>query len=229
MQEIIISVEGIDGVGKGTQAKRLYERLLADGLEAELVSFPRYDTFFGKMVGDYLNGVFGTLEEVPVKFPTLLYALDRWQFWKNRDRRTRQGPFVFVVDRYVPSNIAHQSVKLPVSKRRDFVAWASSMEYEILSTPKPTVVILLDLPVQLAVQQVLQKPRRTYTDKGQDLHERDAEYLHLVRSAFLAFCEQDPSARIVKCDEGGEVRAVADIAEEVWRIAQDAIWRCEAR
>ncbi len=227
MQEVLISIEGIDGVGKGTQARQLYERLLSEGVDAELVSFPRYDTFFGKLVGAYLNGDFGALDVVPVEYATLLYALDRWHFWHTRAPRDQPHRSVLVIDRYVPSNIAHQSVKVPAPKKGSFAEWTTALEYEVFSTPKPTVVILLDLPVRLAARQVLKKPRRSYTDQGQDIHERDGEYLQLVRSAFLAFCENDPTARIVKCEDGEAVRPVDDIAAEVWQIARAAICDCE--
>ena len=66
---MLIAIEGIDGSGKGTQARQLYDHLIAEDTSAALLSFPRYsDTVFGGLIGDYLNGRFGTLEQVHPKW-----------------------------------------------------------------------------------------------------------------------------------------------------------------
>jgi len=62
---VLIAIEGIDGSGKGTQAKRLLDRLLATGVSATLISFPRYSlTHLGRTIGRFLNGEFGALNVV---------------------------------------------------------------------------------------------------------------------------------------------------------------------
>ena len=49
---MLIDIEGIDGSGKGTQARLLCDRLHQSGVSATLVSFPRYEaTLFGRAVG----------------------------------------------------------------------------------------------------------------------------------------------------------------------------------
>jgi len=48
----IIAFEGIDGTGKTVQLQRQYERLTNErGLFVKTISFPKYDSFFGKEVG----------------------------------------------------------------------------------------------------------------------------------------------------------------------------------
>ncbi len=49
------------------------------------ISFPRYESSFGKLVARYLNGEFGSLETVDPHFSALLYAGDRLEA-KARDR-----------------------------------------------------------------------------------------------------------------------------------------------
>jgi dTMP kinase len=62
---MLIDIEGIDGSGKGTQARVLCDRLKAIGVSTTLVSFPRYDsTLFGRAVGEFLDGQFGPLDAV---------------------------------------------------------------------------------------------------------------------------------------------------------------------
>ncbi len=57
----LIALEGIDGSGKRTQLDLLAGALDARGLPTFRISFPRYESFYGKLVGQYLNGEFGTL------------------------------------------------------------------------------------------------------------------------------------------------------------------------
>ncbi len=77
-QGLLIAIEGIDGSGKGTQAARLQASLTRRGLKAALISFPRYqETFFGARIGDFLNGRFGSLEEVHPFLAATLFAGDR--------------------------------------------------------------------------------------------------------------------------------------------------------
>src|SRR5262249_54560321 len=106
---MLIDIEGIDGSGKGTQAGRLWERLIASGVSATLVSFPRYDaTLFGKAVGEFLNGEFGALDKVHPLIVSLLFAGDRFESKAYLLDKMRSSDVV-VLDRYVPSNVAHQA------------------------------------------------------------------------------------------------------------------------
>ena len=77
---MLIAIEGIDGSGKGTQAKLLLDRLLAANVSAALVSFPRYSlTHFGRTIGRFLNGEFGALNDVDPHLAATLYASDRFE------------------------------------------------------------------------------------------------------------------------------------------------------
>ncbi|MDC0176507.1 thymidylate kinase, partial [Planctomycetaceae bacterium] len=53
----LVAIEGIDGSGKGTQARQLVDRLTNNGVSTALLSFPRYsETLFGAAIGQFLNG-----------------------------------------------------------------------------------------------------------------------------------------------------------------------------
>ena len=76
----IIAIEGIDGAGKGTQSRQLVERLNASGVNAVGLQFPRYsETTFGAAIGDFLNGRFGSLDQVHPQLAAVLYAGDRFE------------------------------------------------------------------------------------------------------------------------------------------------------
>src|SRR5256885_6694958 len=57
----LIAIEGIDGSGKRTQVDLLTLTLKARGHSVYSTGFPQYDSWFGKMVGQFLNGELGSL------------------------------------------------------------------------------------------------------------------------------------------------------------------------
>ena len=96
----LIVLEGIDSVGKKTQAQELKKFLVDNkGLEVKLTHFPQYDTDFGALVGKYLRGEFGKLDEIPPEIPCLLYALDRYQV-RNQMLQDLLGGVYYIADRY---------------------------------------------------------------------------------------------------------------------------------
>ena len=130
---MLIAIEGIDGSGKGTQTRLLEKRLANEGWGVSMFSFPRYnETFFGREVGNYLDGKFGGLEAVDPKFSSLLYALDRYETAPLIEEALARGNIV-ICDRYVGSNIAHQCARVPKNKVTEMATWiraARNLYYE---------------------------------------------------------------------------------------------------
>ncbi len=219
---MLIAIEGIDGSGKGTQAGRLCERLKASGQAVELLSFPRYTaTRFGKAIGEFLNGRFGSLSEVHPMLASLLYAGDRFE---SREvlRNAIQAHDVVVLDRYVASNIAHQGAKLQGAEREELKDWVETIEFEIFGLPKPDVVILLDLPASAAQKLIAKKAARAYTDKAADLQEADGSYLAEVREVYRQLAVDQPHWKIVPCLKGEALRSIEDISDELFEIVQSS-------
>ena len=55
----LIAIEGLDGSGKETQSKLLYNDLLSQGKNVNLISFPNYSSRSSSLVQMYLEGEFG--------------------------------------------------------------------------------------------------------------------------------------------------------------------------
>ncbi|GAB4144150.1 MAG: dTMP kinase [Planctomycetaceae bacterium] len=213
---MLVAIEGIDGSGKGTQAGRLSESLQAEGLSCQLISFPRYEkTFFGRAVGDFLNGRFGTLEQVDPHLAALLYAGDRWE---SRDELlTATEKFdVVILDRYVASNVAHQGAKKNGEDRRRIVEWILQLEHEVYRLPRADLTFLLDIPVNVAVDLIARKSARSYTDRDADLQEADHAYLAAVRELYRNLAVTDSGwCRISVVDQQNQLRTIEDIQSEI--------------
>ena len=217
---MLVAIEGIDGSGKGTQAKRLHERLRAEGVRAALIGFPRYsETLFGRAIGDFLNGRFGALDQVDPLLVSLLYAGDRLES-RELLRRALADNEVVVLDRYVPSNLAHQGAKRSGAERQRLIEWIEQVEYGIYHLPRADLVILLDVPVETAVRLIGHKQKRDYTDRAADLQEADGTYLAEVRDVYLELSRSRPEWQRLECVRGGELRSVEEIGEEIRGIVR---------
>jgi dTMP kinase len=211
----LVAIEGIDGSGKGTQAQRLLQRLEAEDVPAALLSFPRYEaTFFGRAVGEYLNGAFGSLVQVHPFFASLLFAGDRFE-----SRSLLTGALaandVVVLDRYVASNIAHQAARLDGTGRQRLIEAIEHLEFELYRMPRPDLVVLLDLSVASAQRLIANKPARSYTERTADIQEADADYLTRVRALYLDLACREPNWSVISCERHGSLRPVDEIAEEI--------------
>ncbi len=219
----LIVIEGIDGSGKGTQAQQLTERLIATGRRVQLLSFPRYrETLFGNAIGDFLNGRFGQLDEVHPFLASVLYAADRFESKSVLTDALQQSDIV-VCDRYVPSNLAHQGAKLDGAERDELLRTIERIEFEIFTLPHPSLVVLLDVPVEIAQRNIAAKKPRNYTDKAADLQEADAEYLQRVRDVYLQLESANQNWQRVDSVCSGEQCSIAEIADEIFRRVAAAI------
>lgn len=208
---MMIAIDGIDGTGKGTQAKMLEEYLIKKGFKAEVISFPIYSSFFGKMVSEYLNGVYGSLYSVNPKLSSLLYAQDRHYFFQKKLISANE---ILIFDRYVNSNIAHHSSKIKEEDRKLFIEWIIELEYNINNIPKPDISFILDVEVDNSIKNVAKKKKREYTEATHDLHESNMEYLKETRKVFLSLVNGNDTY-LIKCDNNGILKDQNDIAKEI--------------
>ena len=219
---LLVVIEGIDGSGKGTQSARLRDRLTTRGLRTGLLSFPRYDaTFFGQRIGDFLNGRFGQLNEVDPFLASLLYAGDRLES-KTELMRQLSVCDVLILDRYVPSNIAHQAGKKTGEARRELVGWIEKIEYELFGLPRPDLVVLLDTPTEVSQEFIARKAQRTYTTQAADMQESDTSYLSRVRTAYCELAAERQWAIVPVVNEQG-IRSMDDITEELEKLVDSAL------
>jgi dTMP kinase len=198
MKGKLFVIDGTDASGKATQSKLLADHLRGLQYRVELVSFPRYDSFFGSLVGKYLAGEFGPKESLPPEFCALLYSLDRYDFKPRLERFLGEGKLV-ICDRYSAANFAHQAAKfLDKKSQAAFLKWIKFVESRL---PKPTATIFLDMPIKAAQQLMAGEDRQKDYRQGaaKDLHEADVAYLERTRSIFLLLAKTEKNWLHIKC------------------------------
>ena len=214
---MFVVIEGTDGSGKATQSRLLVEQLQKAGKKVEHVSFPRYETFSGKLVRQYLNGKFGNKESVPIELSSLLFALDRYNFSSQLKKRLSENDVV-VCDRYRASNLAHQAAKIDGEKKRtEFVAWLEGVESRL---PNPDIQLFLDIPVQITEHLMKNRTRK-------DIHEEDAAYLQKTKEAYQHIVSTQPGWQTISCATEKEGKWSVDsretIHEKIWDCVKDKL------
>ncbi len=213
----LVAIEGIDGSGKRTQMDLLHGIIAAGegGHSVYSTAFPQYDSWFGKMVGQFLNGDFGPLDSVDPHFTALLYAGDRFES-KPRLESALQAGKIVLVDRYIGSNLAHQTARVAPDKRAEFRRWIEHLEYGIYDLPREDLILYLRVPPGEAQKLVAKKSARAYTTAKQDILEASLRHLEQAADMYDLLAREAPWVTIECFDAArGTMRSPKEIAQDV--------------
>lgn len=213
-----IVIEGTDGSGKGTQFAKLTKRLTDEGYDVAEFDFPQYDEPSSYFVREYLNGNYGTAEEVGPYTGSLFYALDRYQA-APAIREALDAGKVVIANRFTGSNMAHQGTKFAIpAERRGYFIWNDNLEFEMLKIPRPDKSFVLRVPADTAQQLVDQKEARTYTDKKRDLHEADISHLKRSVEVYDDLCQLFPQDFVrLDCVRDDKLMDIDTIHQLLWQ------------
>lgn len=205
---MLIVLEGLDGAGKSTQVRLLRSYLEGICPKLEYIHFPRYEAgVYGNLIGRFLRGDFGSIDEVHPQLVALLFAEDRHEAAPRMNEILSQGGTV-LLDRYVYSNIAYQCSKLsdPASVE-ELRQWILNTEFNAFSEPKPDLNIFLNVPISFVESRLAEARNgsdRDYLEGASDIHEASIAFQKKVRSMYLKQAEFDAGLTVVDCeDENG--------------------------
>lgn len=217
----LIVIEGLDGSGKGTQSRLLFESIKNTGRDIISVSFPDYSSPSSSLVKMYLSGEFGTEANAVNPFAaSSFYAVDRYASFMKNWKKQYEGGSIILADRYTTSNIVFQLSKMEEKNWDAFIRWVEDFEYTKLGLPKPDLVIYADMPTD--VSQKLLKKRYRGEEEKKDIHERDVEFLNHCRSCGL-YAAEKLGWHIVGCAAEGEPRNINDIHMEILEIIKNKL------
>lgn len=210
-------IEGTDGSGKGTQFDLLGRRLAEAGHDVVIFDFPQYGMPSAYFVEQYLNGNYGTAEEVGPYTGSLFYGLDRYQA-ASAIRQALDSGKIVLCNRFTGSNMAHQGTKFAHSEeRRGFFIWLDNLEFQMLGIPRPDVSVVLRVPAEIAQTLVDQKETRSYTNKKRDLHEADLEHLKKSVEVYDEMCSLFPKDFTrIDCVRTGKLMSIPQVHDLIW-------------
>ena len=178
-----ITLEGGEGTGKSTQAKRLAERLSAAGLEAVLTREPGGSEGAEALRRLLLEGDADRWS--PVSETLLMYAARRDHLEKLIRPALARGAWV-ICDRFFDSTRAYQGAGGGAPE-----ALIATLEAEVVGSDRPDLTLVLDLPVETGLARA---GARTAFDRiearGRDFHQR-------LRRAFLDIAAREPERCVV--------------------------------
>ena len=210
-----IVIEGTDCSGKETQSKLLVEKLTNMGYKAIRLTFPKYDSPTGKIVGGPYLGKKEICEcwfsegavNLDPKVASLYYAADR-KYNEKEIQKYLDDDYFVICDRYVSSNMAHQGSKIKNDEDRfHMYEWIDKLEFWLLNLPKPDKTIFLHVPYTYAVE--LKKNRESL-----DQHETNEEYLKNSEIAYIELSEMY-NWKHINCIKDNKIRTIEDINEEI--------------
>ena len=214
-------IEGTDGSGKGTQSVLFVNRLKEEGYDVVLFDFPRYSEPSSYFVKEYLNGKYGTADEVGPYTGSLFYALDRYQAAHNIREALDAGKIV-IANRFTGSNMAHQGTKFAsAEERRGFFIWLDNLEFQMLDIPRPDKSYVLRVPADIAQKLVDNKEKREYTDKKRDIHEADLAHLQRSVEVYDDLCQLFPKDFTrIDCVRNNQLLNIETVHDMLWKTVE---------
>ncbi|MEO0018985.1 MAG: hypothetical protein RLZZ522_2268 [Verrucomicrobiota bacterium] len=203
MRGIIIAIEGIDGAGKSTQARRLAEWFVAQGHEVELSHEPTGGPWGRKLRESAATGRLSPQDELDY------FLKDRAQHVAELIAPALAAGKVVILDRYYFSSMAYQGSRGfdPAEIRRLNEAIA----------PVPDLLLVLDVEVDAGLSRI-----RARGDTANEFEKRDS--LQRCREIFLSL-KDEHFVRIIS--SGGTLDEVASRIREV--ISQAGLASLTAR
>lgn len=199
-----ISLEGIEGTGKSTQAKLLAEYLSKKGYDAVLTEEPG-----GTPISREIRRVLLSTKHHKMDYLTelLLYNAARVQHIKEKILPALKKGKIVITDRFSDSTVAYQGYGRGISLKL-----IDSLDKIATGRMRPDLTILLDLDVKTGLM------RNKHINKIDRLELEDVEFHRKVREGFLKLAAMEPERiKIVRASKGIEAvhREIVKIVEKV--------------
>ncbi len=203
MKGVFITFEGIEGAGKSTQAKKLYDYLIEKGKNVILTREPG-GTKTGEKIRDILLSP--TDELFPPIAEVFLYEADRSFHIHNKIIPYLKREYTVICDRFTDSTLAYQG-------------YARGLDLELIKSLneiateglKPDITFLIDIPVEEGLKRIKEK-------RGFDrIENEDLEFHTRLRNGFLKIAEEEKD-RIVVIDG---IRDVDSVFNEIISVLRE--------
>ena len=213
MEGKLIVIEGLDGSGKKTQTKFLYDYIKNINPNTHYISFPDYDSPSSSIIKMYLHSEFGNNpSSVNAYAASSFFAVDRFVSYKKTWSDLYQSGYIIIADRYTTSNAIYQMSKLSEGEWNKYLSWLYDHEYNKLGLPRPDKVIFLDVPIEIS--QVLMEERYSKGNGEKDLHESNIKFLEKCKKASKYVADFD-NWYTINCVSNGKIKDKDYIHKEI--------------
>ncbi len=195
---MLITFEGIDGSGKSTQAKRLYEYLKAKGYKVSLYRDPGSTPLAEKIRELLLN-----FEMDPTTELLLFESARSSLVWERIFPDLKEGKIV-ILDRFIDSTTAYQGYGREIN-----LGTVNILNHIAIRGRKPDITFLLNVPLEVAVRRL----------EGKRTRFENTDYLRKVRDAYILLAHQEKQ-RIVLIDAN---RAQEEVFGDILRVLRERL------
>ena len=178
---LFVVLEGIDGSGKSSAAKGIFEALAREMPGRVVLTAEPTDTWLGDCVRR------ANREDLSGTTEALLFVADRTEHSLRIAQWLREGKVV-ICDRYYASTVAYQGAALKTSMGvKNAIEWLKMVNEPIIVPPDLT--LLFTIRVEMALERVKQ---RSGVSKFESL-----DYLRDVDLVYRSLCMEDPNYHTV--------------------------------
>jgi len=203
---LLITLEGIEGSGKSTQASRLRDTLLAAGIPVCLTREPG-----GSPLAERVRDLILRAGEEPLapEAELLLFLAARAQHLARTLRPALERGEVVVCDRFTDATVAYQGGGRTIPE-----AFLTSLNEWVTGGLKPARTFLLDVPVDLGLERAKKRAGAV-----QDRFETESRaFFEAVRARYLDIARREPERIVVLRGTDPEETLAHQIKEDVTRI-----------
>lgn len=204
---VFVTLEGIDGSGKTTQAKRLYRALKKEGWPVVLLREPG-----GTKVAEKLRQILLQEKSEPIssRAEILLYVASRAQLVEQKIKPALKAKKLVICDRYVDSTTAYQAYG------RGFdPGWVERLNRWGSSNILPELTFFIDVPVAVGLQR----------KKGKLLDRLEKEGKEFERKVYRGYHLLAKKHRRIRIMDG--TPPPAEVAGKVKQVMDDYLKRVE--
>ena len=210
MDGVFITLEGLEGAGKSTQAKILADNLTEAGYPVTLVREPG-----GTAVGEAIRGILADpqYDDMSPLTEVFLFAASRTQLVEQVIRPKLGEGTIVICDRYFDATLAYQGYGRGVHPTQireigDICSWGV----------RPDVTFLLDIEPALGLNRVRTRSVETLTklDRFETL---DLGFFEKVREGYLEIAQEEPF-RFRVVDATGEKDP---LAQRIFELSMDVV------
>jgi len=226
MGGLLISFEGGEGVGKGTQVRMLKEALEAEGQIVELTREPG-----GTAVGErvrYLLKHDEAGKTMRDQTELLLFIAARAQNYFERIQPALEAGKIVICDRFIDSSVIYQGIGRGLGI--DPVNWLNAYA---TGGRKPDITFLMDMPVQEGFDRIGKRPPAIQLaldikleGATGELHDRIEEagddFFQTVRKGYLKLAQNEPERFVVI---NASQKAPETLAKEIYQHVEHRLAR----